>query len=69
MEVHGEVVGMPGAAVSLITYEGVLAGSIEYPDGRIINYAGEEAHSIVEINPVAVTRRSAGCRWGPIRKP
>ena len=55
-EVHGEVVGMPGAAVSLITYEGVLAGSIEFPDGRhfLINYADEEAHSIVEIDSMAV---------------
>jgi len=65
-EVHGEVVGMPGAAVSLITYEGVLAGSIEYPDGRhfLINYADEEAHSIVEINPVAVHAPQRGVPLG-----
>lgn len=50
-EVHGEVIGMPGAAVSFVTYDGTLAGSITYPDGRmfLINYADKQAHSIVEI--------------------
>ena len=51
-EVHGEVIGMPGAAVSFVTYNGTMAGSIEYPDGRmfLINYADQKAHSIVEID-------------------
>ena len=55
-EVHGEVIGMPGAAVSFITYDGTLAGSIEYPDGRmfLINYADKKSHSIVEIDSGAV---------------
>ncbi len=55
-EVHGEVIGQPGAAASFITYESVLAGSIELADGRLflINYADDEAHAIVEVAMEAV---------------
>ena len=55
-EVHGEVIGMPGAAASFITYKGVMAGSVELADGRqfLINYADDKAHSIVEIDSAAV---------------
>lgn len=55
-EVHGELIGHPGAAVSLITYKDVLAGSIEFSDGRhfLINYADDESHSIVEVDAAKV---------------
>ena len=50
-EVHGDVIGQPGATASFITFEGVMAGSVELADGRkfLINYADDEAHSIVEL--------------------
>ena len=56
-EVHGEVIGMPGAAVSFVTFNGTIAGSIEYPDGRmfLINYADRKSHSIVEIDSGAIS--------------
>ena len=50
-EVHGDVIGQPGGTASFITYDGILAGSVELADGRkfLINYVDAEAHSIVEL--------------------
>jgi len=52
-EVHGSIEGVPGSVVTLVTYKGVLAGTVQYPDGRtfLVNYAGGAEHSIVELDP------------------
>jgi len=52
-EVHGLVEGVPGSVVTLVTYDGALAGTVQYPDGRtfMVNYAGANEHSIVELDP------------------
>ena len=45
------MIGQPGATASFITYEGVMAGSLELADGRkfLINFADDQSHSIVEL--------------------
>lgn len=51
-EVFGSIEGVPGSMVTLVTYESVLAGMVQYPDGRtfMVNYAGGGEHSIVELD-------------------
>ena len=51
-EVYGAIEGVPGSMVTLVTYENVLAGTVQYPDGRtfMVNYAGGAEHSIVELD-------------------
>ena len=55
-EVYGAIEGVPGSMVTLVTYENVLAGMVQYPDGRtfMINYAGGAEHSIVELDSDAM---------------
>ena len=66
-EVHGEVIGLPGSAVSFVTYDGTLAGSITYPDGRmfLINYADKKTHSIVEVGGTAQGHSSHATSFHP----
>tara|TARA_B100001971_G_scaffold6592_1_gene5483 strand:+ start:397 stop:1872 length:1476 start_codon:yes stop_codon:yes gene_type:complete len=55
-EVFGSIEGVPGSMVTLVTYEDVLAGMVQYPDGRsfMVNYAGGAEHSIVELDSAAM---------------
>ena len=55
-EVYGSIEGVPGSMVTLVTYENVLAGTVQYPDGRtfMVNYAGDAEHSIVELDSDAM---------------
>ena len=55
-EVYGSIEGVPGSMVTLVTYEDVLAGTVQYPDGRtfMVNYAGDAEHSIVELDSDAM---------------
>ena len=55
-EVFGSIEGVPGSMVTLVTYENVMAGMVEYPDGRsfMVNYAGGAEHSIVELDSDAM---------------
>ena len=51
-EAHGSIVGVPGSMVSMVTYDGAVAATVQYPDGRsfMVNYAGGGDHSIVELD-------------------
>ena len=51
--VTGGVRGQPGSEAVLISHKGVVAGSIMLGDGRsfLVNFAGENRHSVVELDP------------------